>query len=102
MNFNKKDLYRNVLDEYYDVYRSMQDSEDFVPERTIRKIDKTLHRALCCSLKQANKEDKKFQRGEKRRIRKARPKRSGLLSKIFGRKKGGINGRKNDIQDVAQ
>ena len=94
INFNKNELINTTLDKYYDTFAHTLDTSDFVPEKFNKKISKYIFKNMKKAFRRIDKEDRKYQRKFRKQVRKeekeqkrlAKPKKQGLLSKLFKKK----------------
>lgn len=91
MNFNLNDNIDKVLDRFYQTYSLTNGTADFVPESSMKLIDKQIDRAMRSAFKLVEKENKAFQKALKREER--RQKRKEFWAKFrafFKRKKANV------------
>lgn len=69
INYNKNKLINTTLDKYYETFSHMLDTSDYVPEQYNNKIGKYIFKNMKKSFKQIDKEDRKYQRAFKKKIK---------------------------------
>lgn len=69
INYNKNKLINQTLDKYYDTFSHMLDTSDFVPEKYNNKIGKYIFKNMKRHFKLIDREDRKFQRNFRKKIK---------------------------------
>lgn len=69
INFNKNKLINEVLTNYYETFSHTLDTADYVPEKYNKKITNYIYKNMKKSFRQIDKEDRKYQRELKKRLK---------------------------------
>ena len=69
INFNKNKLINQALDKYYETFSHTLDTSDFVPEKFNIKILKYIYKNMKKTFRQIDKEDKKYQKELKQKLK---------------------------------
>ena len=88
INYNKNKLINQTLDKYYETFSHMLDTCDYVPEKYNVKIGKYIFKNMKKSFKLIDKDDRKYQKGFKKKVKeteraKLKPKGKWRLFKLF-------------------
>ncbi len=70
INYNKNELINICLDTYYETFRHTLDTLDYVPEKYNKKILRYIFKNMKKQFKKLDKEDKYYQRGLKKFVKK--------------------------------
>lgn len=93
INYNKNKLINQTLDKYYDTFAHMLDTCDYVTEKYNNKIGKYIFKNMKRHFKLIDKEDRKFQKEFKKKVKEKenanKPKKEKwhLFKKLFRKKK---------------
>lgn len=93
INYNKNKLINQTLDKYYETFAHTLDTVDYVPEKYNRKIGKYIFKNMKRHFKLIDKEDRKFQKEFKKKLKvkenlnKPKKEKRLLFKRIFKKKK---------------
>ncbi len=69
INYNKNKLINETLDKFYGTFSHTLDTADYVPEKFNKKICKYIFKNMKKAFRRIDKEDRKYQRIFKRKVR---------------------------------
>ena len=69
INYHKNKLINKTLDKYYETFSHTLDTSDFVPEKFNERIVRYIYKNLKKSFNQIDKEDRKYQKAFKSKIK---------------------------------
>jgi hypothetical protein len=69
INYNKNKLINETLDKFYGTFSHTLDTADYVPEKFNKKICKYIFKNMKKAFRKIDKEDRKYQRIFKRKVR---------------------------------
>lgn len=78
MNFNKNKLINAVLRNYYNTFSFTLDTNDFVPQKFNKKIHNYIYKNMKKKFKEIDKEDKRYQRELKLKIKNKKDKKFSI------------------------
>ena len=95
INFNKNKLINETLDKYYDTFSHTLDTADYVPEKFNMKISKYIFKNMKRAFRLIDREDRKYQREWKKKLKAKLPKKDSIWKRLFKRKSTNKNADSN-------